>query len=339
MLVAALLAVVIASSTAVAEDTVVLNAPRAAPSRAKVMGRIVDYNGRELVLDIGGAEKRYPAEQVGNVETAWTPPQQAADELFARREFAAALAKYELALRGESRRWVQRRILAQMIWCLRNLDQYRRAGELFLALARDDPAMLHISCIPLRWLPAQPAADLDKAAHEWLASDAPVAVLLGASHLLATADRGKLVQKLEQVSTGKDPRLAALARALVWNATFASASPKQLSGWEDEIEAFPDEVRAGPYFALGRALAHHKQPERAALALLRVPLLYAEDGGLASVALFEAGRSLEQADQSAAAARVYRELIAEHPRSRPANEAQQRLDQVDAQSPARDTNN
>ncbi len=274
-----------------AEDTVYVASPSNPQSPAKITGPIRDYNGRELVLVTGGVEKRYPAAQIADVESDWAPTHLAADELFAHHEYAEALSKYEETMRAEPRRWVQRRIVAQMIWCLRNLDQYRRAGELFLALSRDDPAMLYFSCIPLRWQPAQPAADLDKKSQEWLASDLPVATLIGASHLLMTDDRAALIKRLERVATNKDPRIASLASALVWNASFASASAKQLAAWEDEIDQFPESIRAGPYFASARALAHHQQPEEAALNLLRVPILYPEDRALAAAALLEAGRA------------------------------------------------
>ena len=106
-----------------------------------------------------------------------------------------------------------------MIWCLRNTDQYRRAGELFLALSRDDPAMLYFTAIPLRWLPAQTLADLEKKSRDWLASDVPVAVLLGASHLLSTGDRNEAVKRL-QVLAGA--RIRASRR---WPARWSGAAP------------------------------------------------------------------------------------------------------------------
>jgi len=313
-----------------AEDAVYLATPNNPQTRAKVTGRITDFNGRELVLDIGGGEKRYPTEQVASVEAEWSPTQLAGDELFARREYAAALAKYEEAVRAESRRWVQRRLVAQMIWCLRNVDQYRRAGELFLALARDDPAMQYFATIPLRWTTVQPSADEEKKSREWLASDNPVAILLGASHLLAGADRAEIAKRLEALTTAKDPRIAALAQALIWNASYATATTNQLSAWNAAVESFPESARSGPYFVLGRALAQHQQYEDAALDFLRVPLNYPDDRPLAAAALFHAGRSLEEAQQPLAASRVYRELLAEHPGSRPALEAQPRLEALEA---------
>ena len=81
-----------------ADDAVYLAAPNSPQARAKVTGRVLDYNGRDLLLDTGGNQKRYPAEQVVGVDSEWTPTQLAADELFARREYAEALVKYEEAV-------------------------------------------------------------------------------------------------------------------------------------------------------------------------------------------------------------------------------------------------
>jgi hypothetical protein len=93
-------------------------------------------------------------------------------------------------------------------------------------------------------------------------------------------------------------------------------------------------VRAGPYYALGRAFAHHKQSDDAALSLLRVPILYPEDRPLAAAALLEAGRALEQTLDRESTIRVYRELLADCPQSRPAAEARQRLAAIEAKPAA-----
>lgn len=331
---AAVCAVLCLAGRAGAEDTVYFSAASTGPARTKAIGRIVDYNGRELVLETGSGEKRFPAEQIAGFETEWTPAQQAADELAARGEFAAAVPKYEEALRSESRRWAQRKIVVEMINCLRNLGELRRAGELFLSVARDDPALLDLAAIPLAWLPGQPPADLEKKSAQWLASDVPVAVLLGASHLLSTGDRAAIVKRLERVATSKAPRIAALARALIWNATYASASAAEVATWSSEVETFPEAVRAGPYFVLGRALAQQKQPAAAAMSFLRVPILYPSDRPLAAASLLAAGQALEQAAEPESAARLYRELLAEHPQSRAAAEARQRVQKLGSKAAA-----
>ncbi len=186
--------------------------------------------GASWVLDVGGNEKRYPAEQIVGVDSDWTPTELAADELFARREYTAALAKYEEAIRNEPRRW--------------GAAQARRADDLVPAQhgsirprRRIVPgrcrATIRRCCISRRFRCAgcrrRATADLEKKSRDWLATDVPVAVLIGASHLLSTSDRNDAVKRLQVLAGAKDPRIAALARALVWSGTFAAASSKQLN--------------------------------------------------------------------------------------------------------------
>ena len=170
---------------ALADDVVYLRSPSNPRARTKISGQIVDYTGKELVIHTdAAAPRRIPSEQVAGIETAWTADQQAGDAMLAKHEFAAALAQYQLALKKDERRWVRRKIIADMIWCYRGLDQLGRAGELFLILVRDDPATPYYACIPLNWLPREPSPDCEQRSREWLArGEGAEAVLLAASHL------------------------------------------------------------------------------------------------------------------------------------------------------------
>ncbi|HEY2840162.1 MAG TPA: hypothetical protein VGJ26_13490, partial [Pirellulales bacterium] len=309
---------------AAAEDAVYLSAPGNPQGTVKYVGRVIDYSGRELVLETDGKERRFPAEQVARIDSDWTGPHQTADELFARRDFEGALVQYEAALKAEKRLWVERKIASQMILALRNLNQTRRAGELFLTLLRNDPATPYFATIPIVWVPGQPPADLETQARRWLESDAPTARLLGAGALLSTNQRATIVRQLEELAAAtKDARIAALARGLIWNATFAGASENKLRAWSEEAERFPPALQAGPYFVLGRAFTQQKLLDDAALALLRAPLLSPEDRGLAASALLLAARALEQGEHPTEAAIVYSELLTEFPQSRPAAEARE----------------
>ena len=92
------------------------------------------------------------------------------------------------------------------------------------------------------------------------------------------------------IDRGQRPAHRGLAAALVWNATFPSATTKQLAAWEEEIERCPVGGTGRPLFRPGTRLAHQKQFDRAAINLLHVPILYADDRPLAAAALLAAGR-------------------------------------------------
>ena len=120
-------------------------------------------------------------------------------------------------------------------------------------------------------------------------------------------------------------RIAALARALIWSGTFATASSKQLGQWSDEVETFPESVRAGPYYVLGRALAHHKQPADAALDLLAcrfsIPGSTPGGGGIVRGGAGFGRRPQAGRGRGASTASCWPNI-----RSRPADEMQQRLE-------------
>jgi TolA-binding protein len=90
-------------------------------------------------------------------------------------------------------------------------------------------------------------------------------------------------------------------------------------------------LRAGPYFLAGKALARHGRHEQAALALLRVPILYPEQRGLAAECLLLAAGQLKMLDSKAEAAALYRELKQAYPESPYADAAQGELEQLQSQ--------
>jgi tetratricopeptide (TPR) repeat protein len=283
--------------------------------------------GKELVIELsGGVQRKYPGEQVVEINTNWTKEQTTADAIFARRQYNEALTQYLAAGRAEDRRWVRRKILSQMIRCYRELNQPVPAGDLFLALVKEDPATPYFDTIPLAWLPGEPLPPLEQKARQWLTrDDQPVAVLLGASHLLSTVDRSAALDQLNRLAVGTDPRTALLAQAQIWRASYVTANPQQISTWLDRMDRFPETLRAGPYLTLGRALVHHQRFEDAATALLRVPILYPHERTLAAESLWSAGNSLEKLGQKAEAQRLYQELTVNYPETRRAMEMKGRM--------------
>ncbi len=315
-------------SPAAAQDAVYIAGSTG--GQTKITGRVLDYTGRELRLQHpGGREQSFPAEKVLRVETPYTPQQTDADRLFANNRFEPALALYLKAAETEPRRWVRRLIIARTVRCYHALDRPERAGEEFLLLIRDDPNTPYFDCIPLAWIPRQPPIDLELAARQWIKRREPAAQLLGASYLLAGRDRPAAIKQLGRLAAGTDRRIAALALAQTWRAKVVTATPQQIDGWQRAVEQMPQPLAAGPYFVLGRARAQHQQPQQAALALLRVPILYPQQRPLAAQSLLEAGRALEKLGRTRGALRLYRELLRNYPeQTRPVAEAQGRLEEI-----------
>ena len=310
------------------QDVVHVANPSSAQGYAEWRGQVIDYTGRELQLQLPGGPKRtFPADQVVRIETEHGPQHVEADRRFAAGEFDGALALYVEARNREPRPWVRRQITAQIVWCYRALGQPERAGGEFLdVLFPADPDTPYFACIPLAWVPTQPSLAVEGTAAEWIRRDqVPAAVLLGASHLVSTTYRNTALERLNRLATDRDPRIALLAYAQTWRAAAVTADERQLDRWRATIERMPEALRAGPYYVLGRAEAHRDRWEAAALAWLRVPILYPEHRLLAARSLLDAGRSLERLGQSDQAVGLYRELVETYPKTPAEAEAQARL--------------
>jgi len=135
----AIVAVLLLGPIAAAEDVVTLTSSGAEGNRFQVVGTIVDYSGREIVIQLAsGSQQKYPSRQVVEIATTYLPEQLDADKLLASGQYKAALAKYESAIKGEkeNRRWVRRQLLARMSECLQALGQVTQAGDYFLLLAK-----------------------------------------------------------------------------------------------------------------------------------------------------------------------------------------------------------
>jgi len=321
-----------------AQDTVYLSSgPR---GYVKLTGRILDYTGRDLMLQ--GADRsvrRYAAAQVARIETQYGPQQIEADRRFAAGQYEQALALYLPARQQEQRTWVRRQITAQMVRCYQALGRDDLAGEEFVGvLMASDPSTQYFDCIPLAWAPAQPSPALEQSARRWLArDDVPAAVLLGASHLLPTADGPVALARLKQLAASADVQIAQLALAQTWRMAVVTADRRQIESWARTVRQMPEPLQPGPYFVLGLASARQQLWERAALAFLRVAILYPEHRPAASRALLEAARALEKLNRPEQAERLYRELVTQYPETTAATEARTKMQGLapSATAPAR----
>jgi len=295
----------------------------------KIGGRVLDYTGEGLKLQLtGGREKTFPVEDVIKIETAQTRNHDLADLAFDIDKFEQALTLYRQALQEEPRNWVRRRIIARMVRCYSSLNQPAAAGETFLLLIRGDPKTPYLDCIPLAWVSRQPDPALEQSARLWVVRSEPAAVLLGASYLLVGRNRAAALSKLKTLAAESEGPIAQLALAQTWRAAVPTVDERQLVAWRRTIENMPEPLAAGPYFVLGRGLSQMKQWEQAALAMMRVPILYPQQRSLSAQALLDAGRCLERLERTKQAVHLYRELMREYPETRPIAEARARMEAI-----------
>jgi tetratricopeptide (TPR) repeat protein len=274
----------------------------------------------------GGRREQISPDQIVTIETTKVKEQENADRFFAEGKYRDALIGYRSAVEADNRAWMRRQILAQMVVCYHRLNRIAEAGDTFSIIVRSDPRTQHFAVIPLSWKPQQSPALADRAKTWMDQQDVPAMALLGASWLLTTAERGAAEDTLRTLATGKDASVAMLAEAQRWRTQIVTATPQDTVNWQRRIEQFPELLRAGPYLILGRALARLGQHERAALTLMRIPILHPIQYDLAAEALMLAGEELKQAGNEQEARSVFREVINDYPDHRLASAAQRQLD-------------
>ncbi len=309
-----------------AEDVVVVKADSDRASR-QVTGMVMDYTGEQLTLrHASGREERIPAASVVEIQGAWSASHREANELFAAGDYEPAAEKYRLALREEERRWAQRRVLAQLTWCYRNLGRIENAVKAFVPLYRDDSQTPYLAAIPLTWNTSQSPLEVERQAGAWLQdTSSPVARLVGASWLLSSARRTESLQVLRGFVQDPDPRLVFLAEAQLWRTQIATSTEKDVKRWQQRVAQMPTLIRGGPYFMLGLGQSRHQQHESAALSFLRTTILYPDQRDLLPHALLAAARELETIQQSQEATSLYREILTNHPTSQVVDDAESRL--------------
>lgn len=317
-----------ALSSATAQDVVHLLG--AGGGSMRVSGRVTDYDGRELRLEMtGGREQRFPSERVVRIESEYSDDQYRGDDMMKLRRFEDALNLYARARTTETRGWVRRLLTARIVQSLESLDRQDRAGAEFLLLVQADSALLHLVAIPLPWIARLPTPAVQRAAETWIARPEPPARLLGAAHLLVGPRRNEAVRVLRALVTSDDRRVGQLAAAQLWRVDAIEADEAKLRHWSTALEQMPESLRAGPHYVLGKERLRRKEWESAALHLMRTPVLQPERRALAAESLLDAGHALQQLNRPRQAAALYREAARDYAdRRHAAAEAQARLKEM-----------
>lgn len=279
-----------------AQDRVVIQQPGG--SRFPISGIIDDYTGRDLVLLVrsGEAPRRYPRKDVVEVQTAYTARHEKGRQLLFEGKPADAKVELTQAMKDEDRTWVRREILALLVRCALWDGNYRAATPAFLSIVESDAETMHYGLAPLAWTDVASANDIRLEARGWLADRSAVSQLIGASHLLFDPEMNDQAEAtLRRLARESNIKLQRLAQMQLWRvrSLLGNSTPNELLRWEAAIEELPEELRMGGYFVLGQTLARQQEPERAAAALLWLPLVYDADRYLAARACLDAAEQVE----------------------------------------------
>jgi tetratricopeptide (TPR) repeat protein len=295
-------------------------------------GVVIDWKGSELQMELSGRVTTIKNDRIINVETTWTTDHQLARELIQKRQFAAAITPLRNALATESREWVQRIVLAELVRVLDFAGQSREACEAYMLLLKSDPESRDFATLPLAWMNTTSDAATIELARKMVDSSLLPIQLLGASWLLTSPDRAAAIKKLEELSRDIDSRIAHLATAQVWRAKLLELDETQLGRWERQIERMPKELRPGPWLMLGQGQSRLGQVDEAILSWMHVPILHTQNYRGTASALQQAATALQNKQDFKAAERLWNELLTQFPDSSWAIESQTALSQIQEQA-------
>ena len=327
MILALIVPVWLGSISAFAQDRVILQQPGG--SRFPISGIVDDYTGREVTVIVraGEAARRYPRQDVIEVQTAYTAHHEKGRQWLAKGEVAQAKPELTQALKEEDRAWVRRLILADLVRCAMWNGDYLSAAPNFLAIVESDPETMHFGLAPLAWTDQPSSANVIFEARAWVTEKSLIAQLIGASHLLFDRESNDQAETvLRRLARESNVRLQRLAQMQLWRVRSVSgtATPSELQRWETAIDELPEELRAGGYYVLGQTFRRQQQPERAAAILLWLPLVYDSDRYLAARACFEAAELVESFGDRSQATNLYSEVVFRFPDTPLAGKAEEK---------------
>ncbi len=323
------------AADAAADDRVILQ-PAGTSSRVTVTGRIEDFTGRELTLVTGVANgmKKYASSEVVEITTTYTEAHERGRRELAEGRVNEAWESLTAAMDDEDRGWVRREILALQIQCAYRQGAYSRAATRFLAITQADPVSPHYRLIPLVWTESPPKGLQPGDARPWLTSESLSARLIGASWLLTGPDAAAGKHAMLALATESHPYIQRLAQAQLWRLRLAEGNlaAAEVRRWEQLNDEWPEVLRPGPYFLIGRGYADRQEWLLSAAAMMWLPVEYADRRDLATEAQLRAANALASAGDAAAAIRLAREMTVRFAESPQAVEARQLIERLTAAS-------
>ncbi|MGC1272285.1 MAG: hypothetical protein WBC44_01155 [Planctomycetaceae bacterium] len=331
VLVTFFLAVLALAATARADDRVTVRTPSGV-GKVVLVGQILDWTGGVIKIRSGDDVHEIVAERVVNVETPRLKSHLDGLKAFENGNADEAATQLNAALAEDTRQWMRREILAVLVRVALARGDRAQAVSNFLAIESSDPATQHLRLIPLDWSTTPPEPFLAAEARLWLRPGrSDNAKLLAASILLFDEKSGdQAAEILNELASQTKPHLFTLARAQLWRRQLVDGRVPigEIERWEDRLKEIPEPFRGGPYSLIGRAWSAAGDPERAAAALLWLPLVYDADPSLAARSAVQAGDELTKIGRTGDAIVLYREVLTRFPSTTAAKDAQARIDRI-----------
>jgi hypothetical protein len=166
-----------------------------------------------------------------------------------------------------------------------------------------------------------------KASESWLNERALKPLqLVAASWHLGTPRDPDAVATFQRLLQPPVSHVGWLVNMQVQRYQFSALTPTLIDRWEQLLGQYSQPWCAGGWHMVGTAAVRLGLQDRAALAWLHIPALYADQRQLSARAQLAAADALAAADHTAEARRLCEHVVAQYSRLDAAREAQKRLD-------------
>lgn len=282
-----------------------------------VKGEITEITEEQvrIVPDGSRQPRSFPRSSVTYVEVGYLPSHQQGKELLDRGRPAEAAPLLENAVRAETRPWLRRKALGDLMRAYQEAGAHDLALRRLIDVANDRQSLPEWGSLPIWWFREAPPDSTLVHARQLASSTRVEAAITGASYLLAASgqQRQLAVGLLHQYTDDVEPVRRTVARSLLALHGHLRVDVEDLRA---DAEALPFDLQAGPYFCLAQILERQGKPLEAALAYLRVAVLHSQRRFLAPRALARAASLLEQIGFKSEATSLYRELASRYPETR-----------------------
>jgi hypothetical protein len=273
-----------------------------------IVGKILDMNEREVLYVPKGAdaERKLMGDQVIAIDVAWGSESAAeAHRLFRARKWIDAIKAAEQGVQSGILQWQQRLLFAEIVDSYRNLGRFAESGVFFLTLAKHSPPTMLYASMPLVWTRVQLEKKALDSAQEWIEQDGPEAKLIGASWLLAGAERGKAESTLRGLGQTKKAVIAQLATAQTWRTVPATEGVSdKLVSWQTLRNRMPVPIQVGPTELIADKLDQAGAASQAVPEWLRIAVVHRDRYDAASRAIARAAKAKRDAGKEAEAKRI-----------------------------------
>jgi hypothetical protein len=263
-------------------------------------GVIAQWDNEQLVLLRPDATvpSRIIGDQVICIDPEWSSAEcRQIHTQYKKQEFRQILKEGLGVLKGAKvPNWQRAVLVSELVGAALAEKRYRIAGTVFVPLAKDRVPQLLLSMVPIPWSNELVSAgpEVLAEAEKWMADDAPMVQLMGASWLLGGSRRSDAIEVLERLEKNGSGLVSDYAKCQLWRTVPpATILSEHYPKWVAHRDSIHLPAQAGPTMLLADRLQQAGELELAIPCWLRIASLHTDRYDLRRAAIDNAVSALK----------------------------------------------